>query len=255
MLLFFIILIIISSFLIHYLDFNNLKGKSGEKLVAERLEIIDGHKHIINNIMINDNGKSRQIDHIAITKYGVFIIETKNFNGDIYGKETSDTWRQYINNKCFKFKNPIHQNYGHLEIVKRHIGDITTDIYSVVTFIRRCRLHVDTVTPVVYEDQLAMFIKSKKIVLSEEKIDEIYKVITDNQITDKNIIKDHKENVQKYVEYKNKLVENEICPRCYGKLIKRNGKNGQFYGCSNYPKCRYTKNIDNIKYYESLEKE
>lgn len=73
MLLFFIILIIISSFLIHYLDFNNLKGKSGEKLVAERLEIIDGHKHIINNIMINDNGKSRQIDHIAITKYGVFI--------------------------------------------------------------------------------------------------------------------------------------------------------------------------------------
>ena len=36
------------------------------------------------------------------------------------------------------------------------------------------------------------------------------------------------------------------------KLIKRNGKNGQFYGCSNYPKCRYTKNIDNIKYYESL---
>lgn len=51
MLLFFIILIIISSFLIHYLNFNNLKGKSGEKLVAERLEIIDGHKHIINNIM------------------------------------------------------------------------------------------------------------------------------------------------------------------------------------------------------------
>ena len=51
MLLFFIILIIISSFLIHYLDFNNLKGKSGEQLVAERLEIIDGHKHIINNIM------------------------------------------------------------------------------------------------------------------------------------------------------------------------------------------------------------
>ena len=222
MLLFLITLLIVSGFLIHYLDLNSLKGKSGEKLVAERLEIIDGHKHILNNIMINDNGKSRQIDHIAITKYGIFVIETKNFNGDIYGKETSDTWKQYINNKCFKFKNPIHQNYGHLEIVKKHVGDITTEIYSVIAFIRRCKLHVDTVTPVVYEDQLAMFIKSRNSVLSEEKIDKIYKIITENQITDEQIIKEHKENVQKYVEYKNKLIDQEICPRCYGKLIKRN---------------------------------
>lgn len=65
------------------------KGKVGEKIVAEDLEKIDGYKHIINNVMINDNGKSRQIDHIAITEYGVFVIETKNYAGTIYGKETS----------------------------------------------------------------------------------------------------------------------------------------------------------------------
>lgn len=32
----------------------------------------------------------------------------------------------------------------------------------------------------------------------------------------------------------------QICPRCGGNLIDRNGKFGSFYGCSNYPKCKYT---------------
>lgn len=240
-----IIFVIIVCILAKYIESANFKGKSGEKMVAERLEILDGDKYIINNIMINDNGKSRQIDHIAITEYGVFVIETKNYNGDIYGKETSNTWKQYLNKKCFQFKNPIHQNYGHLEIVKHHIGDITQNIYSVIVFIRRCRLHVDAVTPVIYEDQLVKYIRNKEKVLSKNKIDEIYQIILENQITNEQTIKEHNYNVKKYVEYKNELAEQEVCPRCYGKLVKRTGKKGEFYGCSNFPKCRYTKQIAN----------
>ena len=53
--------------------------------------------------------------------------------------------------------------------------------------------------------------------------------------------------MKNYVNYKESLIESEICPRCNGKIIKRKGKNGYFYGCSNYPKCRYTKNIENVK--------
>lgn len=34
----------------------------------------------------------------------------------------------------------------------------------------------------------------------------------------------------------------ELCPVCGGELKKRNGRFGVFFGCSNYPKCRYTKN-------------
>ncbi|MFH9458588.1 topoisomerase DNA-binding C4 zinc finger domain-containing protein, partial [Staphylococcus ureilyticus] len=36
---------------------------------------------------------------------------------------------------------------------------------------------------------------------------------------------------------------NEKCPRCNHELVVRTGKNGQFLGCSNYPNCKYTKNI------------
>lgn len=237
-----IILIIIVS-----LNPSYFKGKSGEKLVAERLDIIDGYKYIINNIMINENGKSRQIDHIAITEYGVFVIETKNYSGSVYGKESSNEWKQYINKKCFKFKNPIHQNYGHLEIVRKQIDDITNEIYSIVVFIRKCTLKVDTTTPVIYEDQLAQYIKNRPRILSKEQIDRINQVLLDCKITNSETIHNHTENVQKYVEYKNELADQGICPRCYGKLVKRNGKKGEFYGCSNYPKCRYIKNIEKIK--------
>ena len=97
MIILFLIVAIIGTLVIVKLNSPEYKGKTGEKLVAERLEIIDGYKHILNDIMLNDNGKSRQIDHIAITEYGVYIIETKNYAGTIYGRETSNEWQQYLN--------------------------------------------------------------------------------------------------------------------------------------------------------------
>ena len=34
-----------------------------------------------------------------------------------------------------------------------------------------------------------------------------------------------------------------VCPRCHqGVMLQRKGKNGLFWGCSNYPKCRMTCN-------------
>ena len=244
MMVLFIIIVIVFILVIGKLNSPGYKGKTGEKLVAERLEIIDGYKHILNNIMLNDNGKSRQIDHIAITEYGVYIIETKNYAGTIYGRETSNEWQQYLNGKCFRFENPIHQNYGHLQTVNYYIDDITKDTYSVVVFIRRGKLKIDTTTPVIYEDQLAKYIRNQKKVLNEEKIEQIYQTLIENQITSAQTIKNHNNNVELYMKYKQNLVENEICPRCNGKLSKRKGKNGIFYGCSNFPKCHYTKNIE-----------
>ncbi len=53
-----------------------------------------------------------------------------------------------------------------------------------------------------------------------------------------------KEHVKKIKEYK---AENKsslsICPRCNSELKNRKGKNGDFIGCSSYPKCRYTKSL------------
>lgn len=41
----------------------------------------------------------------------------------------------------------------------------------------------------------------------------------------------------------NNDVELETCPECGGNLLKKSGKYGKFFGCSNYPKCKFTKKI------------
>ena len=54
---------------------------------------------------------------------------------------------------------------------------------------------------------------------------------------------------KKHVEYAKKIKDNqsvnveEYCPKCGGKLIKRSGKYGDFLGCSNYPRCKYTRDV------------
>ena len=222
---------------------NTTKGKVGEKIVASILEEIQGYKKIINNIMINDNGKSRQIDHILINGKGVFIIETKNYAGSIYGKENSNEWYQYLNNKKFNFKNPIFQNYAHKKIVSEILED-KINVIPIVVFTTRCKLKVENGNNIVlYTSQIKEYIQSQTIKLNYEKINEYYNIIMENRITNEETIKNHSDNVKYYVQYKNDLVNKNICPRCSATLIVKQGKYGRFIGCSNYPKCRYTKKI------------
>ena len=50
--------------------------------------------------------------------------------------------------------------------------------------------------------------------------------------------------MEKEIDYESLYkVDDTICPRCGGKLVERNGKYSKFIGCSNYPKCTFTKKI------------
>lgn len=238
-----IIIIVLILVLVFALKGNSIKGKVGESIVANILEQIPGHKRIINSIIINDNGKSRQIDHIFINECGIFIIETKNYSGNIYGKEKYEKWLQYLNNKKFEFENPIFQNYGHKQIVSKIIENDNI-IIPVVVFTTRCNLKVETnKNAVIYTTQLLKFIQSQNKKLDINKIDEYYNKILEHKVLDDEVIKNHNYNVNQYVNYKEELKKEKVCPRCYGKLIIRKGKYGDFLGCSNYPKCKFTENI------------
>ncbi len=217
------------------------KGRIGERETAIYLNKIEGNKQIINNITLNDNGKTRQIDHIAITEAGVFIIETKNFSGQIYGRENSKEWKQYLGKKCYTFANPIHQNFGHTEIVRKVLKGKTEEIYSIVVFTRTGRLKVeDLKDKVMYVDEVKDYIQDKPKVIDINKIQEIYLTLIENRVTNQEYIENHNYNVQHYVQGKQEKIAQGICPKCYGKLIKKKGRYGEFYGCSNYPECKYT---------------
>jgi len=59
-----------------------------------------------------------QIDHVIVSKYGIFVIETKNYKGWIYGSQSQKVWTQVLFKQKNKFQNPIHQNYKHIKFLQ-----------------------------------------------------------------------------------------------------------------------------------------
>lgn len=98
------------------------KGKAGEFLIKNiNKAYLDKNIYkCFDNVTfkLNDNS-STQIDHVIVSKYGIFVIETKNLKGWIFGDEKSKVWTQsFKNGKKYKFQNPINQNYKHIKALE-----------------------------------------------------------------------------------------------------------------------------------------
>ena len=114
------------------------KGEEGERKVASLLESSNSFHRLINNlVLLGENGVSHQRDHILINPNGIFVIETKNYYGEITGQEDDSFWtRSYFvkrQKKSIKFHNPLKQNQSHIRIIKRIIGK-NYPIYCFVVF-------------------------------------------------------------------------------------------------------------------------
>lgn len=170
----------------------------GEQEVNKILSKIKGYK-LLSDIMIKNEKGTSQIDHILIGKKGVFVIETKDYSGLIYGEEYSKYWTQVINRTSNKFYNPIRQNYGHVKSLERCIK--RNDIFiSVVVFTNKSKLKkVKTETPVIQLNKLKRYIKRYKsdIRLSKNEIDEIYNLIKKSNIDSNRARKKHVKRINK----------------------------------------------------------
>ncbi|MBR7162020.1 MAG: NERD domain-containing protein [Clostridia bacterium] len=106
-------------------------GKQGEAKVRRLLKNTKSlKKRILNDVILTvEYGNTVQIDHILINEYGVFVIETKNFKGVVYGTEGKNYWRQYLKNKSFTFYSPIRQNESHIQHLKETFGKISVSLH------------------------------------------------------------------------------------------------------------------------------
>lgn len=220
-----------------------IKGFFGEKSVSFFLSKLDTSKYmVINDIMLQVGDKTIQIDHVIVSNYGVFVIETKNYKGGIIGNEFDEYWKQVIYKSKKNMINPIRQNYGHVQGLKEIIGDLNEVNYiPIVAFTTKADLKVKAKTDVVYTMNLVKTIKKyNKQTLSDSIKNQIYSKLTSLSIDNKENKKAHVEQIQNKLSDNKKKIHKDICPRCGGKLLLRKGKYGQFKGCSNYPKCRFT---------------
>lgn len=242
------------------LFYKNIRGFMGEFWVKlELMKLSKSDYTVLNNIMLKSNNGTHQIDHIVISKFGIFVIETKNYYGLIKGSEYSKNWTQYLGKNKFQFYNPIHQNYGHIKVLEEFLEMTEENFVSIVCFSNQAKLSVKAKN-VTQVDFLSRLIQSSyKLEIVKEDLQLIKTKIEANNITDRKIRNEHIKNIKLKIDdaseksYSEKcLNENEVtisteemhyneCPQCGGKLVEKNGKYGKFIACSNYPKCRYTK--------------
>jgi hypothetical protein len=219
------------------------KGALGEMRVAHILKKLPEESYtVINNLLIQNNGHTSQIDHIVISVYGIFVIETKTYKGWIYGREKSEYWTQNIYGNKYQLRNPIRQNYGHIKALKNILHEYPDIPYiSIIAFSRQALIGVSSDTPVLYWNQIVPFISQfKNEVLTESQVRIITSIlIASNQDSKENREK-HVKTVRRNIQMREDAIDSGKCPRCGGTLVRRQGKYGSFYGCSNYPKCKFT---------------
>ncbi|MDI6711960.1 MAG: nuclease-related domain-containing protein [Anaerosomatales bacterium] len=91
--------------------------------------------HLMNNITIPYLDGTTQIDHILVSTYGIFVVETKHYTGWVFGDARSPEWTQVIYERKFRFQNPLHQNAKHVRAVRRLLPFVPEEeVRSVVVF-------------------------------------------------------------------------------------------------------------------------
>lgn len=204
--------------------------------------------HLLKDVTLPTEDGTTQIDHILVSRYGVFVIETKNMRGWIFGAAGQKQWTQKLYKKSFKFQNPLHQNYKHLKTLESVLELKSDTLFSVIIFIGDSHFKTPMPENVTYAGGGIRFIKSKtEERLSEKQVRDIVFFIEQKRFQrGLNTNRQHVAHVKALVERK---TGEKICPKCGSGMELREGKKGKyagrrFWGCSSYPSCRAVERID-----------
>lgn len=221
---------------------SNRIGDLGEYKINIQLDQLPKNSRYLSDLLLpNSKAKSgySQIDHVVFSPYAIFVIETKNYAGKIYGDRERSMWS--VNGK-FPMLNPFNQNYGHILAIKSILNELDDrNVVSMVSFTKRSTFKVNDELRkiqsndlIVYDIELSEFINRKINVLklqhkseiyTEHEILNMYNQLYDANITDSEMRKKHiellKEN-RNEKETENKMTK-AACKTC-GKEVSEKVK-------------------------------
>lgn len=250
-------------------------GRKGERLTVKKLKLVNAlgrRGKIVRNVYLpKENGESTEIDILYITRKGIFVIESKNYSGWIFGDEMSLYWAATLpNGEKNYFYNPVRQNQSHIHWLSLYLQK-EIPLFSLIVFSERCELKKITLDSkevcVIKRNRLSAAIrkiwKKTEDALTEEEVDWVYQALEERTKVDRATKAAHIRNIEErysedairaLLKKQNKKKwwkiwqRKKTCPNCGGQLVLRTAMRGanagsQFYGCSNYPKCRFTKPV------------
>jgi restriction system protein len=223
--------------------FSILKGWIGEKETQLGMwaKLDSSTYKRFHNVIFPTVRGTTQVDHIVLSVYGVFVVETKSHNGWIFGSEKSSHWTQSLYGEKFRFQNPLHQNYSHTKAVADYLQIDHADVRSIIFFIGDNVELKTELPPNVMSRGLCAYIKSfQEKVFSESEVGTFVKkakLLQDRQITNS----EHVANLRRQYSC-------HTCPKCGKPLVIREYKKGpnigtSFLGCAGFPECKFKKII------------
>jgi len=224
------------------------------------------------------DGSTTQIDHVVVSRFGIFVIEMKNYNGWIYGDERTKTWTQTFSRwKKYKFQNPLRQNYRHVMALAT-LTEIPINFFKPIVVFSgfstfKTQMPANVCRPI---SSVAYILSLKTSIIQDEQVPEVVEAIKAWQknagpITNSEHVKNLKARHDKIknntpvdvipewmrkgdftIEESDEIDSDTFlsrnCPQCHKPLIVRISRKGatpgkQFFGCSGWPMCRYTEDL------------
>lgn len=236
------------------------KGREGEYLIYKNLAEYEkkGAKLLFNCYIPTKTNKMSEIDVLMLHQSGIYVFESKNYSGWIFGSEHDEKWTQSLLGKGHEaqkehFFNPVLQNKLHIKHLCEFLKIKQEHVYSIIVFSDRCELKSITLDnqdiKVLQLFQLKNTVDGffGKVVFSEEDILRLYDLLYPYTQLSEEKKQEHINHIELDKESR-EAKKGKICPVCGAELVVRTVKRGErkghtFYGCSAYPRCHYTEKM------------
>lgn len=223
---------------------NIIRGWFGEKKATANmwLSLNDHTYQRFHDMYVPTLNGTAQIDHLVISKFGLFIVETKNHKGWIFGDVRASQWTQTLYKNKYRFQNPLRQTYRQKKALAAYFNIDESYIETIVYFVGDCKIKTQLPSNVL-TGGLGRYIKGfKTVLLSEQEFDALVIKVRHHHKSSSITSRQHVEALRK------RHNSTAVCPRCGSGLVKRIARSGsnagrEFLGCESFPKCRFVKNL------------
>lgn len=182
------------------------KGNYGEYSITKYLEKMGlGDRLLVNMYVPKDDGTFTEVDVAFIHNTGIYVLESKNYGGTIYGDHKRKNWIQYMGGNKFTFYSPTRQNYGHIKGLEEYLKDVSEDMFkSWIIFSERCNLkpiknlpsNVKVIKRSELRRELKYEIKQTRDMWDDSVSEELYNKLIPLCKVSEDVKKEHIENVK-----------------------------------------------------------
>lgn len=239
-------LLVIPTILLYWVRRSSwLKGYIGELKVRLAIKFVLGSEYIaLHNITLAHKDGTSQIDHIVLSEYGMFVIETKNYSGWIFGTANQKRWTQKLGRQSYRFQNPLSQNKTHINAICDAIVINPEKIVSVIAFMGDAELKTEMPRNVCRSYSFISYIKEFRVkCLTTAEVDEFTSFLTAVRLKPgfiTNFI--HRQNVRERLKIPNCSLCGEVMTIRKARIGANSGS--MFWGCTGFPDCRGSRDFE-----------